>query len=158
MQGKTHILGGIATGTVYLHYVGPVDGEVLFFTGLMFGSLLPDIDHKSSKIGRAVPLIDDIISSAFGHRTFTHSLLFIFLGYWLFQAISLPESLELGMLLGIVSHIFLDMLTVGGVKFFWPWKIRIRIPFGVKSGGAFEQVIIIFLVLLIGFTGYQVYF
>jgi len=30
-QGKTHILGGIAAGTLYLHYVGSVDEDVLFF-------------------------------------------------------------------------------------------------------------------------------
>jgi inner membrane protein len=158
MQGNTHILGGIATGTIYLHYVGPVDGEVLFFSGLMFGALLPDIDHKSSKIGRAVPLIDNIISSAFGHRTFTHSLLILILGYWLFQTISLPVSLELGILLGMVNHILLDMLTVDGVKFLWPFKVRVGIPVGVKSGGPFEQALIVFFVIMIGYFGYQVYF
>ncbi|MEN0648554.1 metal-dependent hydrolase [Caldifermentibacillus hisashii] len=35
--------------------------------------MVPDIDHTGSKIGRAVPIIDEMISSVFGHRTFTHS-------------------------------------------------------------------------------------
>jgi inner membrane protein len=79
-------------------------------------------------------------------------------GYWLFQTISLPVSLELGILLGMVNHILLDMLTVDGVKFLWPFKVRVGIPVGVKSGGPFEQALIVFFVIMIGYFGYQVYF
>ncbi|MEN0665613.1 metal-dependent hydrolase [Caldifermentibacillus hisashii] len=156
-QGKTHILVGISAGTLYLHYVGSVDEDVLFFGGLIFGAMVPDIDHTGSKIGRAVPIIDDMISSVFGHRTFTHSLLFLILGYWLFHIFSLPESLEFGIMLGIISHIVLDMLTVDGVKFLWPLKTRVGIPFSVKTGGLFEHSFFLLLILLIGYTGYQIY-
>ncbi|MGG3853630.1 metal-dependent hydrolase [Caldifermentibacillus hisashii] len=123
----------------------------------MFGAMVPDIDHTGSKIGRAVPIIDDMISSVFGHRTFTHSLLFLILGYWLFHIFSLPESLEFGIMLGIISHIVLDMLTVDGVKFLWPLKTRVGIPFSVKTGGLFEHSFFLLLILLIGYTGYQIY-
>lgn len=41
-------------------------------------SLLPDICHMRSKIGRRLKLISFIIRLLFGHRTFTHSLIFVF--------------------------------------------------------------------------------
>lgn len=158
MEGRTHIIGGISAGMAYLHFGGSVDEDVLFLGGLIFGAMLPDIDHTSSRIGRAVPYIDNFISSVFGHRTLTHSLLFLILGYWLFHILSWPESLEIGILLGILSHIILDMLTVQGVKFLWPVRIRVGVPFGIRTGGSIEKVILVFFIIFIGYAGYHRYF
>src|SRR5690242_13202124 len=101
MEGKTHIVGGLAAGALYLDLGGSVGQEALFFGSLVLGALIPDIDHTGSSIGRKIPLIDNIISSVFGHRSFTHSLLFLFLTFLLFQEASWPKDIELGILLGI---------------------------------------------------------
>ncbi|WP_420490937.1 metal-dependent hydrolase [Neobacillus drentensis] len=49
-------------------------------------------------MGRKVPLIDNIISTVFGHRSFTHSLLFLVLAFFLFQQTFWPKDLEFGIL------------------------------------------------------------
>lgn len=158
LEGKTHILGGVAAGAYYLYSGGTVEQEVLFFGGLMFGAMIPDIDHTGSKIGRAVPLLDDIISTVFGHRTFTHSLLFLILASLLFHWASWPESFEFGIIMGMLSHVLLDMLTKDGIKFLWPFPVTVRIPFGISTGGIFEQGFYTMLIVFIGYYGYQIYF
>lgn len=43
----------------------------------VISSILPDICHTQSKIGRRFRLTSFFVRILFGHRTFTHSLLFI---------------------------------------------------------------------------------
>jgi inner membrane protein len=158
LEGKTHIVGGITAGVLYLNFGGSVDQEVLFFGSLALGALIPDIDHTGSIIGRKVPLVDDIISAIFGHRSFTHSLIFLVLVNLLFSKTPWPESIELGILLGMLSHMILDMLTKQGIKFLWPLDINIGIPGGINTGGALEQGFFTLLIACIGYFGYQFYF
>ncbi|AKP45944.1 metal-dependent hydrolase [Bacillus smithii] len=157
MEGKTHIVGGLAAGSLYLNLGGAVGHEALFFGSLALGALIPDIDHTGSLIGRKVPLIDNIISTVFGHRSFTHSLLFLVLAFFLFQQTSWPKDIELGILMGMFSHMVLDMLTKQGVKFLWPLKIEIGIPFGIRTGGAIEQGFFTVLVIYLCYVGFHFY-
>lgn len=158
MEGKTHIAGGLAAGAIYLNLGGTVDQEVLFLGSLVLGSLLPDIDHTGSSIGRKVPLLDNVISFVFGHRSFTHSLLFLALSYLIFKQVSWPESIELGLWLGMFSHMLLDMLTKQGIKFLWPIKTNIGVPGGINTGGAFESLFFGVCLLYLGYAGYNLYF
>lgn len=75
MTGKTHIMGGVAA-CVALANVTNYDPVILTATGAA-GALLPDICHGGSKIGRKLPILSKIVNLLFGHRTFTHSLLFL---------------------------------------------------------------------------------
>lgn len=43
MEGKTHIVGGLAAGALYLNLGGAVGHEALFFGSLALGALIPDI-------------------------------------------------------------------------------------------------------------------
>lgn len=157
MEGKTHILGGLAVGAFYLQCGGSVPQEALFLGSCAVGALIPDIDHTGSSLGRKIPFLDNLISAAFGHRTFTHSLLLLFLTFFLFTQVPWPQSLEFGIWLGMASHMALDALTKQGIKFFWPFKIDVRIPWGIRTGGAIEQVFFTLLVVYIGYCGYQLY-
>lgn len=157
MEGKTHIAGGLAAGALYLSFEGAVEHEALFIGSLALGALLPDIDHTGSSIGRKVPLIDNIISTIFGHRSFTHSFLFLVLVFFLFQQISWPKEIESGILLGMFSHMVLDMLTKQGIKFLWPLKINIGIPGGIRTGGAFEKGFFSVLVVYLCYACYQIF-
>lgn len=158
MEGKTHIVGGLAAGALYLNLGGSVSNGALFFGSLALGALIPDIDHTGSTIGRKIPLLDNIISAVFGHRSFTHSLLFLALSIFLFQQTSWPIEIELGIFLGMFSHMVLDMLTKAGIKFLWPLKMNIGIPGGIRTGGALEQGFFTILVVYICYYGYQIYF
>jgi inner membrane protein len=63
----------------------------------------------------------------FGHRSFTHSLLLQvrggLLAWWL-----LPGGFALALITGWVGHAWADMMTKGGVAWFWPARIRCVLP------------------------------
>lgn len=78
MTGKTHASCGALTGaltTQYFHTDLFTSVTILVLSTL--ASLLPDICHTQSKIGRRFRVLSFVIRLLFGHRTFTHSLAFI---------------------------------------------------------------------------------
>ena len=98
-------------------------------------SLLPDICHTGSKIGRKLKLLSLIIRLLFGHRTFTHSLLFIGIIVFLLNLIQTPTYYLVSIIGGMASHVILDMLTPRGVKLLYPIPLTIKFPFTFKTGG-----------------------
>ncbi|AOC55476.1 MULTISPECIES: metal-dependent hydrolase [Bacillus] len=140
MTGKTHIMGGIAASTAVAYYYG-LDPVIMAAAGSA-GALIPDLCHTKSKIGRKFPLLSTLISSVFGHRTFTHSLLFLLIIYFLATTYIPNDSLSTGLLVGMASHLILDAGTVNGIKFLFPASIKVRLPFYVKTGSTGEQVVL----------------
>lgn len=95
----------------------------LLFAGI-FVAILPDLDVITFRFG--IPY-----SAAFGHRGFSHSLLFalltsifVALFYRLFKTTFLKAFFFL--FAAIASHGILDTFTNGGlgVALFWPWSIK----------------------------------
>ena len=123
MTGKTHLSCGITTS---LFLCGDVVSGIL----LSVGSLLPDIDHKNSLFGKALPFIPKMIK----HRTWTHSL-FVYL------------------CIGCCVHLFLDMITKQGCPLFYPIGLKVKLPFAsfVKTDGKFEKLIFGISVFAIAF-------
>lgn len=155
MTGKTHIIGGIAASLAFAqitHY----DPVILLCAGTL-GALLPDICHGGSKIGRSFPVLSKIINALFGHRTFTHSLLFLVLAGILLNALGVNEAASAGILVGMVSHLLLDMATKNGIKLFFPLKITIRFPLTATTGGAAEYAVFSVLSLLVVYFGYDAF-
>ena len=81
---------------------------------LLFGSLIPDSDF----------IIEWLFKKKV-HRTFTHSIFFVFFmfifGFFILGTIGLGhESLFIS--LGIISHIGLDMIFKPGVMLLWPYS------------------------------------
>lgn len=128
MDYMTHAIGGIAlsSGTVYLARKVNVEPNVLLVVGAAtFGALLPDIDHPKSFIGNKVPIVSDMLYNTIGHRTLTHSLIFAFVVGIIGMIFNL--WIGIGLTLGVVSHIALDMIGPHGVAFLYPFnKKRIR--------------------------------
>ncbi|MED0676927.1 metal-dependent hydrolase [Aneurinibacillus thermoaerophilus] len=126
MLGKTHFIAGCIAG-----YIVSPDWKGVLIGG--FAGLLSDIDQppdergKGSILGRRFTFISYPLNKVFGHRTLTHSLLFIFGIYVACSVYS--ETIAKIIAAGILSHIVGDMLT-GRVKLLWPipWKLGIRIP------------------------------
>ena len=75
MQGNTHIVGGITASLAFAQFSN--DNPLVLVGAGVIGALLPDICHRGSKIGRTFPLIAKLVTTVFGHRSFTHSLLFL---------------------------------------------------------------------------------
>ena len=137
MNGETHKLGGVCTGIVASSFLlnQPYTTEKILLTGVLIGgsilgSLIPDIDHRQSKIGKKMKITSFVVNKLCGHRKLTHApLLYIVLfTILLFPVISsgnfntLYFNLILGILLGIASHLFLDSLTVSGIPLLYPFK------------------------------------
>jgi inner membrane protein len=85
-------------------------------------SILPDLDILTYAVG--IPLSDE-----YGHRGFSHSILFALLvallGAYLLRAYKIPWRITAGFLfISAVSHGGLDAFTNGGhgIAFFWPWS------------------------------------
>lgn len=116
-------------------------------------SLLPDIDHPQSVLGRRFRWLSHPIARAFGHRGFTHSLLAVIGGIALFnlkvpQHWVVPADAFQGLVLGYLSHIIADMLTPAGVPLLWPCRWRFRLPLLASQKG--NQMERIFCLALVG--------
>ncbi|MBB6449153.1 inner membrane protein [Geomicrobium halophilum] len=144
MKAGTHLVGALAAASASdmlapgsLISNGGWGWETgVFFAASLIGGLLPDICHPQSKAGRRVPISSRIIRRIFGHRTFTHSLIFLILVAVLTGLIpgTAGEMFQSGVFIGMVSHYILDMLTSRGIKLFYPVDVTIRSPFHTRTG------------------------
>ena len=107
----------------------------------LFASVAPDLDVLSFSFGVQY-------AEALGHRGLSHSLLFA-LGFGFFAFLIAPllrakrTSSFLVVTFIVISHIFLDAITTGGlgVAFFWPfdetryflpWRPVVVSPFSIR--------------------------
>jgi membrane-bound metal-dependent hydrolase YbcI (DUF457 family) len=84
-------------------------------------SLLPDIDHPLSLIGRLLFFISEPINKRFGHRTITHSFFAIVaFSVLLFPLFFFDHLLYAMSILAFASHPIADTFNLTGVRFFYP--------------------------------------
>ena len=125
MRLGTHIAGGVLGYTV----------AATFFqvpwtaTGVVVASasaVAPDVDTLGSTVGRVFSPLARRIERRFGHRTITHC----YAAQGTVALLALPflwtglPHLYAAVVVGYVSHPFLDTWTVQGVRVFWPWSDR----------------------------------
>ena len=138
MLFRTHIVFSLAVYFVLSYFIEmPV--FVLFF--VLLATAFVDVDIKNSKAGNR--WFFRPLQFMTKHRGVLHSL---FLGLFLslvIGAVSLWAGF--GFFVGYISHLFLDCWTKSGVRIFWPLKLKIK-GF-VRSGGIFEQVVFVLLLL-----------
>ncbi|GAE36991.1 metal-dependent hydrolase [Halalkalibacter akibai] len=149
MQGTTHIIGGVAAAIVlHSHFQQPVSEPIIYYSAAIAGAILPDICHPKSMIGRRLPILSTAFSKIFGHRSLSHSLLFMVALYLLTAQTSF--SFQTGLLIGVGSHLLLDMMTAQGIKLLYPLKLKVRTPLYVKTGSLLgEGLVNIGLILII---------
>jgi inner membrane protein len=126
MNGKTHLLTGLAAGFLLSQSVKPADaGMVIAVTSV--AALLPDIDHPQSLISSFIP--GGFILSAFtgNHRGVTHSALAGFVAGGLAFLVSDNPMIGLGVGVGWLIHLVGDMLTPSGVPLLLPFRWRLRL-------------------------------
>ncbi len=161
MEGKTHAIGGIclgiATQSYYITQSMDAPETIVYYGACLLGSLLPDICHPGSWTGRRARVLSKGISRFFGHRTITHSILFILLIYWLTSTFSFQydDLIQTGLLVGIVSHLLLDAMTVRGIQLFYPITIRVRFPMYMKTASKAEGIVSSILVVSALFLIYK---
>lgn len=125
---------GLVTVTVFnLFSLGSSEsgGEmVLFFFLVLFGSLLPDLDTPKSKLGRRFPFyfLSYPLYWLFGHRTWTHSFMFIGItlavGWIVGIFLEWEWYLSSALAIGVASHVAGDFFFDGGVPLLYPFKKR----------------------------------
>lgn len=153
MQGNTHIVGGITASLAFAQFSN--DNPLVLVGAGVIGALLPDICHRGSKIGRTFPIIAKLVNTVFGHRSFTHSLLFLLLVMLILHTLIPYRAISIGVIVGMASHIVLDMCTKKGVKLFFPASVSICFPLTTKTGSKVEGIVLMLLSMLSIYLSYE---
>ncbi len=132
MNGTTHFFFGITTAATIM-IAGSANEAFLF--GSAIGSLLPDIDHQNSTIGKAVPFISKPLHNLLGHRTITHAP---FLLTILCFVLPINQSMN-GLLFGCLGHLLLDFLTRDGLPLLYPFTKEKQALMKFRSGSAWSK-------------------
>lgn len=145
MLGKTHLAFGALTGLGAHSIMNSqgMDANLLIIPASMLGSLIPDIDKANTKLGRKVKPLSYTLEHTIGHRTLTHSFLFLFIISFIVlkcvEAFSLPISILYGISIGIISHFFTDFITKEGIPLLYPYKKKFAINL-MKTGSFKERI------------------
>jgi inner membrane protein len=147
MMFKTHLAFAFYVGLLAIGLFD-IEHKFVFLVALLFASALPDIDMPESKMGRKSKPVSWILNFLFGHRGLIHTIwvpigIFILFTYLDLQVLANALSL------GFLSHLAIEILTVQGIRPFWPLGLKLR-GF-VKTGGLMEYAILVGIVILIFF-------
>lgn len=126
---------------------------VICTLGLLFGSLLPDVDSKRSILGRFVPFVEEII----GHRTYTHTVWVVLLLSGLAYYVNVTFLWMV--VIGYSAHIIQDSFSVQGIDWLYPFgkgyrsyggaSIKKGFHIGLyRVGGVLETIIAVAMSIL----------
>lgn len=176
MTGRTHDLAAFtALNLVFLSVPLPemtLATLVTAFGANFIGGLFPDIDQPTSDLWdnfRGGEIIGKYFCKFLGgHRHLSHSIVGVFLiGFVVKQFLNLIHPIFLvdidivwwSFMIGVISHIVMDLPTKDGMPLLWPiqWKIGFP-PFKflrIRSGKFVESSIIFPLLILL--NGYLIF-
>lgn len=167
MTAPNHLAGGIIfTGLFCSFFSVNIFASPLFIAATVIGSLLPDIDHTKSWIGKAVFPLAKWLSKNYGHRTITHSIFFL-LGVYLMSVFVEKNfredySVSTILLFAMLSHLIFDMVTVAGIPLFYPfYKNPCVLPANpdmrIRSGNIRQEGIILFIFCFLSFFMFDLF-
>ena len=115
----------LPTHTLFYLFLSNLLGVPLKVTSVIvgiIGTMLPDLSNPYGNIGKILKPVSDYISHKWGHRTITHSWIAVTfaLGISLMAKLTFNDNSGWLFLLGVGSHILLDMGNISGVKFWYP--------------------------------------
>ncbi|MCR4285112.1 MAG: metal-dependent hydrolase [archaeon] len=141
MLFRTHLVFSLAL-YFFLIWILEVPNKLLFLIFILFATIFVDIDTKKSKFGKK--WFFRPLQLFLNHRGMVHSIFFASLLSLIVGSFNLWAGF--GFFVGYVSHLFIDGLTKSGVAFLWPLTKK-KFGFGIKTGGIFEEVIFVLLLL-----------
>lgn len=157
---RTHLIGGACAGLLYIYNTAPLH----WYTGALVmgitlaGSVFPDIDISTSFIGRKFKAFSTFINTTFGHRTLFHSPALYITFYLLLTHLVSVEGIFIGsFMVGVASHIFLDLFNEAGIPLLYP--IPHRFSFGKIKAGSFAENIVaasLCLMLILEIVGLKI--
>ena len=138
MTRTTHVAVAITTSLAYSILVGVQGIEVV--AGAVCSCMIPDIDQKIKWLG---------------HRRQTHSILF--LAMFVVLAIFIQRDVTIGLILGIWSHLQIDMFNSKGIELFWPFNTKNYSLCSLKYNGIGEKIIrIVSVGASLGMIGWKI--
>lgn len=177
MTGKTHDLAAFTSlvGVIILLPTLPpmsIPTAVVAFGANFVGGLFPDIDQPTSDLWdnfRLGPFVAKLMTSLLGgHRHISHSLVGLWLiGFFSDLFLRMVSSIVLiemeivwySFMIGVVSHVVMDMFTKAGVPLLWPVRFKFGFPpfefLRIKSNSFVENTLIFPGLLFL--TGYLLY-
>ena len=178
MQGRFHLGLGLAAGLSVGVITSNGDAITAACTTISccFGSIFPDIDSATSKMGQISKTTSFFIRLLFGHRGIIHTPLALILLdipiCILINKYQLPWGLLIGFSTGYVLHLIQDSFTKRGIKWLAPFSKTSYSIFPMKSGKHdFTEFIISAIIFLFvtsgsllinywvnGVTDYRIYF
>jgi len=123
--------------------------------------MLPDADYPKSWIGHQLGSVSEDLNRLFGHRSALHSLLALLLITIVLGAplwwITGNLATGVAIFVGFGSHLFADMMTLGGVQLFWPRRAIAVFPgrdeYRVVTGSGSEAVFVAVVLVLAALFG-----
>jgi inner membrane protein len=161
MRAPNHIAGGLVFTATFASFWNVnifSDWKLLLLT--IFASLLPDVDHSRSIIGKAFFPLAKWLDKRYGHRTITHSLAF-FIGtcliVYLIEFHTFLENIFLVFSFALLSHLLFDMMTIQGIPLFYPFRrnpcvIPADPNIRLKGGTGQETAVFGFFILIMWFS------
>jgi len=138
MLFRTHLAAALLIALILLFFkLNP-----LFIIIFILASLLPDIDHPSSKIGRRFKFLNLL----FTHRGFFHSLFALLIFTILLYFINF--LLAIAFFTGYFLHLLLDSFTRQGIFLFYPFSTK-RSKGNIKVGSFLENIVFFIVVFII---------
>ena len=180
MLAPTHSIFGIFLTLIFLAVFGiqwSLHWTIILVA--IIGSIMPDIDHPQSVIGRFFYPVSSYLERRYGHRTITHSFIgwiiaslafavIVLLVICIFYILNIAWKLEFGywslmprwiaaFSISYFSHLILDMFNKRGAQMFWPDTGRDVLPKNPKfrpESGSREEIfifIVLFFLMLLAF-------
>lgn len=134
MQDGTAVMAGshLVVGAVAWAWIAPRLGlPVLDPASLALvavGSVLPDMDHPGSWVGRRLWPLSHALARLLGHRGFTHSLVAVALCVAALRSHGVSRALSGPLVIGYLSHLAADLLTPAGLRLAWPLRRSFALP------------------------------
>lgn len=105
------------------------------------GSVLPDMDHPASWVGRRLWPFSHVLARLLGHRGFTHSLVAVALCGAALRSHGVSRGLSGPLVVGYLSHLAADLLTPAGLRLAWPLRRSFALPL-CPTGSAREALVV----------------
>ena len=155
MMAVSHAITGLVAWAVAAHHTDFTLTPLTAGVGVI-ASLVPDIDHPDSWIGRRLFIIAYPLSLVIKHRGMTHSLLMVATLAALASIYTEPASLwpapwAAAFVVGYCVHLLGDAITPRGIPLLWPWRRSFALPPGIRTGSLLE------IVLVVGFVAGAVF-
>lgn len=138
MRGREHLMLGAAIGASVIAATQNYNDGFVLMGACMLGSLYPDIDLPSSKLGHIFKPISGLLNESYGHRGFIHTPLnaaLVTVIYWSITYLTAPWMFwpaAFGFLIGFFAHLLQDTFTKGGIMWLYPLKVKIHFT-NIKS-------------------------